>query len=574
MENRGRITLNTSEDEILIMADKIRQNQIESKKFEKELEEYLNNQGKFTEPIKLGKTPNALVVSGADEKLDVIINPSTIKKCMSDPAARYHGHGLTVDIMKQLPDELRNPVMVFKGSHQNSLVAVTALEDKNKDVIIAAVDLKVHSVWCDVNRITSAYGKENVSHYIKKQLEKGNLVAFNVKKADEMLHSLGLQLPQENTYISFDNSIAYTMENVKYPNEMDYQKSVKTEKENRVMENFSNNTVEKAEVTQEQEEKRTLFSVEQDGFTSNYDMGVMSFEELRQRFKECEHPFADMGGEWLSDVDFAYLEQSDKVSLSVTVDINNGTVHVYETNGIPEELRTDENTSIWDMELSEYQKDEHASPAKQAEEIINSLETTKTVFNSDERNLIVNYAYNLNDMQKTRELAERIYYDHGNKEAILAKAEAQAEIDALPDSMIGLYEMKEYGYRYKEMLPLTQERALELFEQDLSLYVLHEDGTENMVEDREQIMKHSGIFGIEKDKWMQTQKENREIANQNKSQEQTEKKNSLSEQSNKKEVVQKKESVLSKLKLFQSKAKEQNVAKETPTRNKEAGMDK
>ena len=48
----------------------------------------------------------------------------------------------------------------------------------------------------------------------------------------------------------------------------------------------------------------------------------------------------------------------------------------------------------------------HLSPAKQAEGIINRLEFAKTAFSDDERNLIVNYAFKLNDMEKTRELAE------------------------------------------------------------------------------------------------------------------------------------------------------------------------
>lgn len=46
----------------------------------------------------------------------------------------------------------------------------------------------------------------------------------------------------------------------------------------------------------------------------------------------------------------------------------------------------------------------HLSPAQQAEGIINRLEYAKTAFSDDERNLIVNYAYKLNDMEKTREL--------------------------------------------------------------------------------------------------------------------------------------------------------------------------
>lgn len=67
--------------------------------------------------------------------------------------------------------------------------------------------------------------------------------------------------------------------------------------------------------------------------------------------------------------------------------------------------------------------------------------------------------------------------------------------------MIGLSEMHEYGYTWNEMLPLTKERAMELFDHDLPVYLLHEDGSEITVEDRKQIAEHEGIFGIEKGDW-------------------------------------------------------------------------
>ena len=51
------------------------------------------------------------------------------------------------------------------------------------------------------------------------------------------------------------------------------------------------------------------------------------------------------------------------------------------------------------------------------------------------------------------------------------------------------------------MLPLTQERALELFDHDFPIYLLHADGAETTVDDRKQILEHDGIFGIEKGDW-------------------------------------------------------------------------
>ena len=149
------------------------------------------------------------------------------------------------------------------------------------------------------------------------------------------------------------------------------------------------------------------------------------------------------------------------------------------------------------------QIDSNRSVMEQAEQLINQLEAKKNIFTSDERNLIVNYAYKIDDMDKTRELAEKLAYqlEYTQQDVGLTIIDAQAEIDALPDPMIGLSEMREYGYTWNEMLPLTQEKALELFDHDLPVYLLHNDGSETTVEDRKQITEHKGIFGIGKVDW-------------------------------------------------------------------------
>lgn len=162
---------------------------------------------------------------------------------------------------------------------------------------------------------------------------------------------------------------------------------------------------------------------------------------------------------------------------------------------------TDEITDV-KAKMTE-QIDSNLSVMGQAEKLINQLEAEKTIFTSDESNLIVNYAYKLDDMNKTRELAEKLAYqlEYAQQDVGLTIIDAQAEIDALPDPMIGLSEMREYGYTWNEMLPLTQEKALELFDHDLPVYLLHNDGSETTVEDRKQITEHEGIFGIEKGDW-------------------------------------------------------------------------
>ena len=151
---------------------------------------------------------------------------------------------------------------------------------------------------------------------------------------------------------------------------------------------------------------------------------------------------------------------------------------------------------------------EELSAMQQAEYIINRLEHGQPAFSDDERNLIVNYAYKLGNIEKTRELAEHIYAQEvdGNQDVALAMIDAQAEIDTLPDSMVGVPEMQEYGYTWNEMLPLTQERALKLFDDDLPVYLLHTDGSETTVSDRKQITEHDGMCGIEKGDWLNERK--------------------------------------------------------------------
>ncbi len=156
-----------------------------------------------------------------------------------------------------------------------------------------------------------------------------------------------------------------------------------------------------------------------------------------------------------------------------------------------------------DLKKGEVFLEKDVSGMEYAASIIHRLEHGKGVFTPDERNLIVNYGYKLDDYEKTKELADVLAYRIENEpaNAALTVIDAQAEIDALPDGMIGLSEMHEYGYTWEEILPLTKETALELFDRDLPVYQLHKDGSETLIEDKEQITEHEGIFGIEKSDW-------------------------------------------------------------------------
>ena len=71
----------------------------------------------------------------------------------------------------------------------------------------------------------------------------------------------------------------------------------------------------------------------------------------------------------------------------------------------------------------------------------------------------------------------------------------------MPDEQVSTPDMQEYGYSYDGMFPVTRERALELDAAGLTVYVLHEDNTESMVFDPQEIMDHGGLFGVDREEW-------------------------------------------------------------------------
>ena len=221
---------------------------------------------------------------------------------------------------------------------------------------------------------------------------------------------------------------------------------------------------------------------------------ISALSTMNEEDKSNISSYLESKGAWTTELADEQTEEAEEYHIDVRYNMD-----------------TDELIDV--KERMEHPIDTNLSVMGQAEQLINQLEAEKNIFTSEERNLIVNYAYKLDDMNKTRELAEKLAYreQYVQQDVALTIIDAKAEIDALPDPMIGLSEMREYGYQWNEMLPLTQEKALELFEHDLHVYLLHTDGAESLAESRERIEEHEGIFGVEKETWNKALKQQTKI---------------------------------------------------------------
>lgn len=110
-------------------------------------------------------------------------------------------------------------------------------------------------------------------------------------------------------------------------------------------------------------------------------------------------------------------------------------------------------------------------------------------------------AVNETTLSDTEFLSGEIYrYDKDNR--TLSKVQVPEHEEILMPDKVSMEEMHAYGYTWDAMLPLTKERALELIDTDLLLFRLYEDGAEGMIDCREEILSHDGLFGVERDSWI------------------------------------------------------------------------
>lgn len=71
----------------------------------------------------------------------------------------------------------------------------------------------------------------------------------------------------------------------------------------------------------------------------------------------------------------------------------------------------------------------------------------------------------------------------------------------MPDPTVSIDDRNAYGYTADQLLPLSKERAAELWEHDLPVFLLYPDNTEAMIFDIEEMKEHDGLFGIEVADW-------------------------------------------------------------------------
>lgn len=71
----------------------------------------------------------------------------------------------------------------------------------------------------------------------------------------------------------------------------------------------------------------------------------------------------------------------------------------------------------------------------------------------------------------------------------------------MPDPALTVDDLEKCGYLDGDMLPLSKDRALELYEQDLTIYTVAEGGEASMAFEREDIEAHGGLLAVPREEW-------------------------------------------------------------------------
>ena len=184
-------------------------NDEETKLFRKQVDEWKSDKSNIAKLITIGKIPPVMKVLGFPDN-PIEIQHSTLSKAMRPIPQGYpneaQGHALTIDDIYSIPAQLADPVMVFKSrTRSDSYVFFTERKDIQNHSILIPMAVNKHKGRIVINEITSMYGKDNETDFVKKNIDEDNLIYVDKKRSTEWERSSHVQFVTQR----LSNSNAY-----------------------------------------------------------------------------------------------------------------------------------------------------------------------------------------------------------------------------------------------------------------------------------------------------------------------------------------------------------------------------
>ncbi|WP_404466274.1 LPD5 domain-containing protein [Vreelandella aquamarina] len=139
----------------------------------------------------IGRTPPVLAALGAPD-LSLSVDSGVIYK------ATQGKHSVSMELVKQLPELLHDPIMVLdSATQQSALVVMVQGVDQQGRPVLVPLHLNKREARIEVNRVASAYGRHNPQAFVDREIAAGRLRYLQTQKGPEWLQSIRLQLPGE-----------------------------------------------------------------------------------------------------------------------------------------------------------------------------------------------------------------------------------------------------------------------------------------------------------------------------------------------------------------------------------------
>lgn len=163
------------------------------------------------EPIDFGITPTVYQALGVKPLRLKFPDPRKLFSLTRDESEQGkrgdNTHGLTPELLAQIPEALQRPAMIFESTKgKDALVAVTQLQDNLDRPVIVAIHLERKTGFNTINKVASIYSKDDAGETFT-QWAKGGLLRYADTKNPLLLTSNGVQFSQEKLVADFGQNI-------------------------------------------------------------------------------------------------------------------------------------------------------------------------------------------------------------------------------------------------------------------------------------------------------------------------------------------------------------------------------
>lgn len=180
--------------------------------FSEQVDAVLSGADTTSTHIKVCNTPKILRDVGLPN-LPILMTAKHMKSVTQDSGTEsMNYHGLDAKIVKRLPEQLADPVMIMDSlTRDDSVVVLTELADKKDNPIISAIkidgfghqDGKIISA----NILTSVYGKDDFESFLKRNIDAESILFWSKEKSQALSVNLGIQFPDVMATLDSDTII-------------------------------------------------------------------------------------------------------------------------------------------------------------------------------------------------------------------------------------------------------------------------------------------------------------------------------------------------------------------------------